>query len=81
MRGGMQIALGQRRNASRNGHGGTNAEAPHRVVRRGDDAPPARSADDQRLALEFRPIPFLDGRIERVHINVQNRSANAISPR
>ena len=70
----MQIAVGQRRSASRMRHGGTHAEAPHRVIRRGHDAAPARSADDHRPALQFRPIPFLDGRIEGVHINVQNRS-------
>ena len=67
------MASGQRRSASAHRHGGMHAEAAHGVARGGDDAAAAGTADDQRLALELRTIPLLHRRVERVHVDVQNR--------
>ena len=52
-------------------------ESTHRVTRGGDHAASAGAADDERLALEFRPIPLLHRRIKRVHVDMQNRAGVA----
>ena len=53
-------------------HCGVHAEAAHLVARGRDDAAPAGAADDHRLAGELRPVALLDGRVERVHVHVQD---------
>ena len=50
------------------------AESADLVARGGDHAAPARAADDHRLARELRPVVLLDGRVERVHVDVQDRA-------
>ena len=49
------------------------AETAHLVARGGDDAAPAGAADDHGLARELRAVVLLDGRVERVHVDVQDR--------
>ncbi len=50
------------------------AEAAHLVARGRDHAAPAGAADDHGLAGELRPVVLLDGRVERVHVDVQDRA-------
>ena len=54
-------------------HCGMHAETAHLVAGGGDDAAPAGAADDHRLARELRAVVLLDGRVERVHVDVQDR--------
>ena len=53
-------------------HRGMHAEAADLVARGGDHAAPAGAADDHRLARELGPVVLLDGRVERVHVDVQD---------
>ena len=57
-------------------HGGQSAvdaeRAGHVVDRRHHATIFWRSAHDDRVAGQFRPIPFLDGRVEGVHVHVQD---------
>ena len=48
------------------------AEATHLVRRGRDHATPRLSADDERLSAERRIVPLLDGRVERVHVDVED---------
>jgi hypothetical protein len=57
------------------GHRGMHAEATNLVARGRDHAASARAADDHRLSGELRPVALLHGRIERVHVHVQDRAA------
>ena len=49
------------------------AEGPRLVARRRHHAPVAETADHDRLPPELGPIPLLDGRVERVEIEVEDR--------
>ena len=73
MRGGTQMASGQRRSASRMGMAERTPIAPHGIAGRGDHAAAARAADDQGLTFELRAILFFHGRIEGVHVDMQYR--------
>ncbi len=53
-------------------HRGTHAEAAHLVAGGRDHAAPARAPDDHGLARELRPVVLLDGRVESVHVDVQD---------
>ena len=53
-------------------HRGAHAEPAGLVRRARDDAAPFETADDERLALQRRVIEDFDGRVERVHVDVQN---------
>ena len=44
----------------------------HLVARRGDDAARARAADDHGPAFQGGVVALLDGRVERVHVHVQD---------
>ena len=54
------------------------AEAAHLIARGGDNAAPAGPADDHRLARKLRPVVLLDRRIERVHVDVQDRAVRVV---
>ena len=58
-------------------HRGMHAEAAHLVARGRDDAASAGAADDHRLAGELGPVALLDGRVERVHVHVQDDPVRA----
>ncbi len=47
-----------------------NAEPARDVTGRRDDAAPARMADDERLLPDLGTIPLLDGRIERITVDM-----------
>ena len=55
-------------------HRRVDAEHPRLVRRRRDDATLVRAAaaDDDRPAAQLRPIPLLDGREERVEVDVED---------
>jgi hypothetical protein len=55
-------------------HRRVHAEPAHLVAGRGNDATPARAADDHRLAGQLRIVELLDSREERVHVHVQDRA-------
>ena len=58
-------------------HRGVDAEAARDVVRGRDDAAPARvAADDERLRAELRVLELLDGRVERVEVEVRDDHTN-----
>src|SRR5690606_18967357 len=50
------------------------AELPDFVARSRDHAARTRAADDERLATQAWVIKCLDGRVERVHVDVKNRA-------
>ena len=63
-------------------HGGVNPEAARDVVGRSDDAAPARvAADDERLRPEVGVLELLDGRVERVEIEMRDDHANKCTGR
>ena len=49
-----------------------NAEGPCLVGGGADHAPALESADDDRLAAQLGPVALLHGRIERVHVHVDD---------
>ena len=56
------------------GHRGVHAEPPRFVRRRGDNAPAARiGAHDDGAPAEIGAIALLDGRVEGVHVHVDDR--------
>ena len=58
------------------GHRTVDAELASHVVGRRHHAPAfRRSADDDRFADQFRPVPLLDGSVEGVHVDVQDHGA------
>ncbi len=59
-------------------HRGVHAEAAHLVARGRDHAAAAGAADDQRLARELGPVVLLDGRVERVHVDMQDRALRIV---
>jgi hypothetical protein len=77
------VALEARRHADRvrtaaqrlaHRHRGVHAVLAHFVAGGGDDTAAASSADDQRLATQLRIVECFNGRVERVHVDVQDRS-------
>jgi hypothetical protein len=50
------------------------AETAHLVAGGRNHAAPARAADDDRLAREFRIVELLDRREKRIHVHVQDRA-------
>jgi hypothetical protein len=55
------------------------AEVARRVVGRGHDPALVRiAADDHRLAAEARAIPFFDGGVKRIHVDVQDHLASVM---
>src|SRR5690606_39124386 len=54
------------------GHRRVHAVAAHHVVRRRDHAAAADAYDDHRLAAHCGLVAFLDRRLERVHVDVQD---------
>src|SRR5712671_6505779 len=56
------------------GHGRVDAELARLVRRSADHAPLAGPADDDRPAAQLRPVALLDGRIECVHIDMNDFS-------
>src|SRR6185369_11310992 len=54
------------------GHGRPHPELAGFVTRGGHDAPLLRPADCDRFTAEIRIIPLLDGRIEGVHVDVDD---------
>ena len=53
-------------------HRRMHAELAHLIARRRDDAATAESTDDQRLAAQFRIVERFHGRIERIHVDVED---------
>src|SRR6202022_1075519 len=53
-------------------HCGAHAEFPRFVACGGDNAALARSADGNRFAAQVRIVALLDGRIERIHVYMDN---------
>ena len=51
------------------------AELAHFIARRRDDAAVAAATDDDGLAAQLGSVALLDGRVERVHVHVQDRAA------
>ena len=62
-------------------HRARDAEAPRLVGRGRDDAAPASAlrvgADDHGLAAQLGPVALLDRRVERVHVDVQDRAGRS----
>ena len=54
-------------------HGRPDAVHASLVRRRGDHASLPVAADDDRLATEFGTTDELDGRVERIHVHMQDR--------
>ena len=72
---GRKMPCGQSRAGRPQGHRRADAEDPRLVGRGADDAAivgPA-AADDDRLAAQLGPVALLDGREERVEIDVEDR--------
>ena len=59
-------------------HGGEDAVGPGLVAGRGDDAPVAGAADDDRLAPQLGAPQQLDGHEERVHVDVEDRAGRTV---
>jgi len=53
-------------------HGAVDAERPGLVGSGADDAPPFGASDDNGLATQFGVVALLNGRIEGVHVDVQD---------
>ena len=53
-------------------HGRAHAELAHFVARRRDHAAVAGAADDDRLAAQFGPVALFHGRVERIHVDMQD---------
>ena len=53
-------------------HGRAHAEFPRLVAGGGDDAAFAGAADGDRLAAQVRIVALLDGRIERIHVDMDD---------
>src|SRR5262249_59747842 len=53
-------------------HGGPDAEPAGLVARGRHDAALARATDRDGLAAELRIVPLLDGRVERIHVDVND---------
>ena len=65
---------GQRRRPSRSDIARMDPEPPRLVARGRDDASsPGRPADDDRPAAQLRAVALLDGREERVEVDVEDR--------
>ena len=63
-------------------HSTMDAELPGDVIGRRYDAPLLwRTADDHRMADQFRSVPFLYRGVEGVHIAVQNHRQSGSNPR
>ena len=60
-------------------HGGAHAKAAHFVAGRGHDAAAAAPADDHRQAGERGIVVLLDGRVERVHVDMQHRACHGVA--
>ena len=55
-------------------HGAMDAKGAGLIRRRRDDATALHAAaDDDRLAPQLRPVALLDGRVEGVHVGMQDR--------
>ena len=55
------------------------AELPRLVARRRDDAATfGAAADGDRLAPQLGPVALLDGRVERVHVDVKDPRSMAV---
>jgi hypothetical protein len=50
------------------------AELPHLIACRGHDAAIAAAAHDHGFAAQLRAVTLLDGRVEGVHVDVQDRT-------
>ena len=62
-------------------HRGVDAEAPRLVRAGGDDTALVRTGtDDNGLAAPFGMVQQLDGRVERVHVHMENRRHGKIIP-
>ena len=62
-------------------HRGMHTECPVLVAGRSNDSAPVRlTADGQRLTKQRRIVPLLNGRVERVHINVQDTAHRSVDP-
>ena len=60
-------------------HGGSHAELPGLVARRADHSAPVRGrTHDDRPAAQRRRVALLDGREERIHIQVKNDTRHAL---
>src|SRR5688500_3447093 len=55
-------------------HRGVDAELARFVRARRDDAAARRATDENRLAAQLRIIALLDGRVERVEVDVEDRA-------
>ena len=72
-RGRTTIAVGREAQRARHRHGAADAERPHLVRGREHDAAAGVAADDDGLAPQRRVVALLDGRVERVHVEVDDR--------
>ena len=64
---------GHRPHRARHRHRRAHAERPRLVAGGGDDAARCgRAADGDRLAAQLRVVALLDGRVERVHVDVED---------
>src|SRR5438477_342195 len=62
------------------GHRRVHAVPAHGVARGRHHAAAAVPADDERLAGQPRVVVLLDGRVERIHVDVQDRARHGVSP-
>ena len=66
--------VGRHLQRARHRHRAAHAERPHLVRRRQHHAAPGVAAHDHRPAAQGRVVALLDGRVERVHVHVQDRT-------
>ena len=59
-------------------HRGAHAEPTRFVGRARDDRAAVRGADDDRLALQRRIVEHRDGRVERIHVHMQDAGARVV---
>ena len=73
--------LGRQPQRPRHRHGAPDAEGAHLVARGQHHAALRVAADDDRPAAQLGPVALLDGRVEGVHVHVEDGAHAALAPR